>query len=155
MYVSAASLILTGLLSSNVWERSSAAAVPGKPEKTGLSAVQVGYILIIRRLDSYGELVWTETENGKLTYFSDDMANKAIANMTAEGWRPSNTKEDFALQKRWSGWTNVGWIGQKAAKYACIDSGAWIADGTVSGLYDQACKQFVSDTPTGLTVDGV
>ncbi|KAI4221663.1 MAG: hypothetical protein L6R36_006744, partial [Xanthoria steineri] len=42
----------------------------------------------------------------------------------------------------------------KSAKYACINSGAWVSDGVVSGAYDKACKEFVSKTPAGLTVDG-
>lgn len=153
MYASAASLALMGLLSSSIWEMSPAAAVPVNPAP---SAVEVGYTPIIRHLDSHGQLVWTETNGGKITQFGDDMANKAIADITSEGWSPSNTNgNSTTLKKRWSGWTNIGQIAQKSAKYACINSGAWIADGAVSGAYDKACNEFVSKTPAGVTVDGI
>ncbi|KAI4108313.1 MAG: hypothetical protein LQ339_002214 [Xanthoria mediterranea] len=147
MYASAASLALVGLLSSRIWETSPAAAVP---MNSAPSAVEVGYTPIIRHLDSKGQLEWTQTSGGQVTHFSNNMANKAISNIASEGWRPSNS----TLEKRWSGWTNIGKIAQKSAKYACINSGVWVSDGVVSGAYDKACKEFVSETPAGLTVDG-
>ncbi|KAL8646150.1 MAG: hypothetical protein Q9226_006992 [Calogaya cf. arnoldii] len=153
MYTSASSLALMGLLSSTVWDISRAAAVP---VDSAPSAVEVGYTPIIRHLDNNGQLEWTETNGGKITHFNDDIANKAIGDMTAEGWRPSNTdKGSTTLKKRWSGWTNIGKIAEKSAKYACSQSGAWIADGTVSGLYDEACTAFVSESPAGKTADGI
>ncbi|KAL8668960.1 MAG: hypothetical protein Q9168_006431 [Polycauliona sp. 1 TL-2023] len=148
MYASAASLALMGLLSSSVVDTTPAAAVP---MNTGPSAIELGYTPIIRHLDSNGHLVWTETDGGHVTHFSNEVANKAIQNMTTQDWSPSNTNK--ALEKRWSGWTNIGQIAAKSAKYACIDSGAWISDGVVSSLYDKACEQFVSKTPVGLSAD--
>ncbi|KAL8787218.1 MAG: hypothetical protein Q9213_002329 [Squamulea squamosa] len=126
-----------GLLSSTVWEESTAAAVPASPEKSAPSAIE------------------TEITGGKVTQFTDKQANKAIADMTAEGWRPSNTNDDSTLRKRWSAWTNSGQIAQKSAKYAYINSGDWIASGTVNGLYSKACEQFLSKSPVGTTVDGL
>ena len=152
MYASGASLALMGLISSSVWETSPAAAVP---VNSAPSAIEVGYTPIIRHLDNNGELVWTEKSGGKLTHFNNDAANKAITDITADAWRPKNSDGATTLEKRWSDWTNIGQIAEKSAKYACIHSGAWISDGTVQGLYGKACKEFVSDTPAGVTVDGI